>query len=115
MTMVTAAGDTPYPGSVDAEADDEPVVAQVRVATELYGDEIQGIRGFLERHVGSRVRLDIVQDPTILGGVWIRVNDTVIDGSIRGKLQQLRQHLIAQCRVIITNQMTQYPPETERR
>jgi len=113
MTMVTAAGDTPYPDRPDVENADESVVAQVRVATELYGDEIQSIRGFLERYVGGPVRLDIILDPPILGGVWIRVNDTVIDGSIRGKLQQLRQHLVAQCRAIITNQMTLKPPETE--
>ncbi|MBP7786459.1 MAG: F0F1 ATP synthase subunit delta, partial [Longilinea sp.] len=32
-------------------------------------------------------------DPTILGGVVVRVGDRVVDGSVVGKLQTLKQNL----------------------
>jgi len=32
-------------------------------------------------------------DPQLLGGVWLRVGDRIIDGSLRGRLEDLRQHL----------------------
>jgi F-type H+-transporting ATPase subunit delta len=39
------------------------------------------------------VELTVEQDPELIGGIEIRAGDLVIDGSVRGKLQQLAQAL----------------------
>jgi F-type H+-transporting ATPase subunit delta len=38
---------------------------------------------------GRRPRLRLRSDPTLLAGVWIRVGDTVLDASLRGRLARL--------------------------
>lgn len=47
------------------------------------------------RHDPSRLVLEPHVDPAIIGGVIARVGDTLIDDSIRGRLQRLRQALAA--------------------
>jgi F-type H+-transporting ATPase subunit delta len=47
----------------------------------------------LKRRLGREVNLAVQLDRTLLGGVVIRVGDLVIDGSVRGRLQQLAVHL----------------------
>ena len=44
--------------------------------------------------LGCRVQLETKVDPTILGGVILRIGDTVYDGSITVRLEQLRQEMI---------------------
>jgi F-type H+-transporting ATPase subunit delta len=80
-----------------------PRVAEVRVATELYGDELELLQRTLERVFGSRLELQMVLDPRIIGGVWVRVEDTVLDGSLRGRIETLRHHLNTQSRVMLSS------------
>src|SRR5260370_21938054 len=47
----------------------------------------------LSERLGGQVQTTVRQDPSILGGLIIRVGDRVIDGSIRTRLQQLRAAL----------------------
>lgn len=47
----------------------------------------------LEKALGAVV-VDAVVDPQLVGGVAIRVGDTLIDGSIQAQLQSLRTHLM---------------------
>lgn len=47
----------------------------------------------LQRLTGKRVLLAERVDPTILGGAIARVGDTLIDGSVRRRLQLLRQQM----------------------
>ena len=79
-----------------------PRGAEVRVATELHGDEIRDLQTALERALGEPLGLQVVLDPRIIGGVWVRVGDTVFDGSLRGQIEALRHHLTAQCRVMLS-------------
>jgi hypothetical protein len=93
-----------FPPDVDANAQDaRPRVAEVRVATELYGDEMQALQETLERVFDGPLELQVVLDPRILGGVWVRVGDTVLDGSLRGRIEALRHHLNARSRIILGN------------
>jgi hypothetical protein len=47
----------------------------------------------LQRLTGKKVLLNEQVDPSILGGAIARVGDTLIDGSVRRRLQLLRQQL----------------------
>ncbi len=87
---------------VDAQAAQRRL-AEVRVATELYGDEMQALQRTLERVFDGPLDLHVVLDPRIIGGVWVRVGDTVLDGSLRGHIETLRHHLNARSRVILGN------------
>ncbi len=43
----------------------------------------------LEKKTGSKIELTFIEDSSLKGGMAIRINDTVIDGTIKHKLQQL--------------------------
>jgi len=47
----------------------------------------------LEKKLGKQVNLQTGVDKSLIGGVFIRAGDMVIDGSVRGKLQALSQTL----------------------
>jgi F-type H+-transporting ATPase subunit delta len=71
--------------------------ALVRVAIELSEAQKRALRDALLRVFHRPLQLEIEQRPDILGGVWVRVGDTVIDGSLRGRLDALQHHLRDQC------------------
>jgi F-type H+-transporting ATPase subunit delta len=49
----------------------------------------------LSRLFGKRVVPHITLNPAILGGVIVKVGDTVMDGSVRRRLATLRSRMIA--------------------
>ncbi len=44
----------------------------------------------LQQRTGKRVELEVRLDPSIIGGVVVRMQDTIIDGSVRGTLERMR-------------------------
>ena len=64
-------------------------------ATALTPDEIRALTARLEQSTGGRVALDVQVDPSLLGGLVVRVGDRLIDGSVRGRLERLRNQLIS--------------------
>lgn len=48
----------------------------------------------LENRTGKKVNLIFNEDPALKGGITVRLNDTVIDGSVKHKLQQLENSLL---------------------
>jgi F-type H+-transporting ATPase subunit delta len=65
------------------------VEAEVISAFALDQQEERELAEALKRRFGSDVRLECKTDDSLLGGVLVRVGDTVIDGSIRGRLQRM--------------------------
>lgn len=65
-------------------------VAEVRSAVELTDDQKQRLSAALEAKTGKKVELKVIIDPTVLGGLVAQVGDTVIDGSVKTRLQQLK-------------------------
>ena len=65
-------------------------LAEVRSAVELTDDQKQRLVAALEAKTGKKVELKVIIDPTVLGGLVAQVGDTVIDGSIKTRLQQLK-------------------------
>jgi F-type H+-transporting ATPase subunit delta len=64
-------------------------------AAPLTPDEVQALTERLERSTGGRIALDVQVDPSLLGGLVVRVGDRMIDGSVRGRLERLRNQLIS--------------------
>lgn len=65
----------------------------VRSAYDFTKDQEQQIASGLKRKLGLDVTITSEQDETLIGGVHIRAGDLVIDGSIRGKVEQLANEL----------------------
>jgi F-type H+-transporting ATPase subunit delta len=76
-----------------AAAEQRRAVAEVRTATELTADQTERLREALNRATGKDVEVKVVVDPSVLGGVVSRVGDLVIDGSVRRRLEQLREQV----------------------
>ena len=73
-----------------AEAEGE-VVAEVRTPFPLAEDQVDRLRDALGRSTNRRVQVKVVVDPSVVGGVVAKVGDTVLDGSIRGRFDELRE------------------------
>ncbi len=64
-------------------------------AVELEKEQVEAIKAHLEKTLGKNVKLYSKIQPEIIGGFVIRVQDVVIDNSIRLQLNKLREKLIA--------------------
>jgi F-type H+-transporting ATPase subunit delta len=49
----------------------------------------------LEKALGKRVIVEHEEDPALIGGIVARIGDNTIDGSIQGRLEELRRKLLA--------------------
>jgi len=64
-------------------------------ATSLTPDEVTELTERLEKTAGGRVALDTEVDPSLLGGLVVRLGDRLIDGSVRSRLERLRNQLVS--------------------
>jgi F-type H+-transporting ATPase subunit delta len=69
-------------------------VAKVTTATKIDDAQMTLIKKALEQRTGKTILIESRVEPAILGGVVARVGDQVIDGSIRNRLNALRQQLL---------------------
>jgi len=69
------------------------VEAEVTSAEPLSAEITEQTRQTLERAAGTKVRLSLKIDPSLIGGIIARVGSTVYDGSIRTRLSALRSHI----------------------
>ena len=65
--------------------------AEVTSAHPLSDDQIGALKTNLKSRLGRDVTVDLSVDPTILGGLVVKVGSQMIDGSIRTKLNTLAQ------------------------
>ncbi len=70
------------------------MTVQVTSATPLSDAERSSLSAALARKTGKRVVLEGRLDPSIIGGLVLRIGDTIVDGSVRTRLQQLRNRLL---------------------
>ncbi|MGI8710394.1 MAG: ATP synthase F1 subunit delta [Acidimicrobiales bacterium] len=68
-------------------------VAEVRSAIALTDDQKSRLADALTKATGKSVDVRVIVDPSLKGGVVAQVGDTVIDGSIRRRLEQLKNAL----------------------
>jgi F-type H+-transporting ATPase subunit delta len=70
------------------------VRATVTTAVELGAADRDRVAGDLSRRLGKDVRIEVVVDPSILGGLKLQYGDRLVDASVSTKLQQLRRRLV---------------------
>ncbi len=68
-------------------------VAEVRAAIELTDEQQQRLGAALGRILGHEVDVRVVLDRSVLGGFVASVGDSVVDGSVRHRLEKLRERL----------------------
>jgi F-type H+-transporting ATPase subunit delta len=76
-----------------ASSADNKEVAIVRTAVALSDDQQRRLADALVKKTGRQINLKVIVDPSVLGGVVATVGDTVIDGSVRSRLDQLKSRL----------------------
>lgn len=69
------------------------LLAEVRVATELGEADKTRLAAALAKKYGRDVHLNIVVDPTIVGGITVSLGDEVVDGSMSTRLEVARRRL----------------------
>jgi len=62
-------------------------------AAKLDDAEVKALTSRLEEMTGGKIDLTFQVDPQLLGGVQVRLGDLLIDGSVRGRLERLRNKL----------------------
>ena len=76
-----------------AAASREREVAEVRSAIALDDAQMARLAEALGRATGKAVEVKVIIDPSVLGGLVARIGDTVIDGSVRHRLDQMKAQL----------------------
>lgn len=69
------------------------VRADVKTAIELSPEDQEQLRQNLTKMTGKNLQLKIEIDPSIIGGLVVKIGDKIIDGSVSTKLKMLEKHL----------------------
>jgi F-type H+-transporting ATPase subunit delta len=76
------------------KAEDEGYIdVEVISAYSLSKEAKHDLTTTLEKTLGKKIHMNVTVDKSLIGGVLVRADDKVIDGSIRGRLQQLAKRL----------------------
>ena len=70
------------------------IQAELSAAKNLDENEINKIKDELASNYGSNIKLNYKNDPSLIGGLIIKVGSTMIDTSIKNKLQQIEKKMI---------------------
>ncbi|MBQ3286573.1 MAG: ATP synthase F1 subunit delta [Firmicutes bacterium] len=71
------------------------LTAEVISAANLTEEQLAPLRQALEKRFGQPVVIEMKVDRSLLGGVRVRVGNTVLDGSVRGHLQAMRERMLS--------------------
>ncbi len=74
------------------------VPATVSTAVPLEPAELAAIDARVREMTGARAEITTVLDPALIGGVTVRIGDRLIDASVRGRLERLRDRIAAGAR-----------------
>jgi F-type H+-transporting ATPase subunit delta len=70
------------------------IKAELTVAKELTDIEINNIKEELTKSSSSQIKLNYKKDPSLIGGLIVQVGSTMVDTSIKNKLQQIENKMI---------------------
>lgn len=67
--------------------------AEIVSARDLTAEEKRKLESQVKNVTGKTLRVSYAVDPKVIGGALVKVGSTVYDGSVRGQLQKIREHL----------------------
>ena len=67
---------------------------EIRSAKNLSNNEINNIKDELSKYFTSKIKLDYKYDESLIGGLIVQVGSTMIDTSIKNKLQQIENKMM---------------------
>ena len=67
---------------------------QITSSTRLPDDEVQKISSTIENKIQKKLNVKMDTDTSLVGGIKLRVGNTLIDGSVSNRLQKMRDTLI---------------------
>jgi|SRR5579862_1348481 F-type H+-transporting ATPase subunit delta len=76
-----------------AAAGREHAVAEVRSAVPLDDAQKRRVGEALSRATGKQVEVKVIVDDSVMGGIVATIGDTVIDGTVRHRLEQLKEQI----------------------
>lgn len=76
-----------------AQHESRKEIAEVRTAMPLDDAQKERLATALGAATDKDVTVKVIVDPSVVGGVFARVGDVVIDGTVRHKLELLKTHL----------------------
>lgn len=68
-------------------------IAQITVAKDLDSSYLQKLSTSLDRYFGRELKLDVVVDPAVVGGIRVQVGDEVVDSTVAARLSSLNQKI----------------------
>ena len=68
--------------------------AEIKSAKQLTQDEINKITEELSNNFNSKIKLNYEHDQSLIGGLVVQVGSTMIDTSIKNKLQQIENRMV---------------------
>ena len=68
--------------------------AELKSAKELSNEEIAKITEELTKNFNSKIKLNYKHDESLIGGLVVQVGSTMVDNSIKNKLQQIENRMI---------------------
>ncbi len=71
----------------------QAVIAEVRTAVPLDAQQREQLATALSKATGKKVEVKPLVDPSVIGGVFAKIGDTVIDGTVRRRLEQLKEQV----------------------
>lgn len=71
------------------------IEVEIRSASTLGTSQVSELKKVLEKTTSKKVNLDLKEQPELRGGLMVKIDDTVVDGTIKHKLEQLEQTLLA--------------------
>ena len=71
----------------------EQLIGVVRVATELTAEQRRRLATTLAAAYGHEIHLNVVLDPTVVGGMSVQIEDELIDGTAASRLAAVRRRL----------------------
>ncbi len=70
------------------------IEVEVYTAKALNEDQKDSLHKALEEKTGKKVVMSVSEDTSLKGGLAVRIDDTVIDGTVKHKLQQLEEKFL---------------------
>lgn len=95
--MLVAAGQTVHLDDIAARMAElaaerqGSVVAEVRSAVDLDAGQVARLEAALAKATGRRVEAKVVVDPSVLGGLVAKIGDTVFDGTVKSRFDEMRE------------------------